>query len=150
MAVDFSKILAKQATEIEKPAPLPIGSYLINNPALPQFKGLGKEESPAAVFSVVILSPGEDVDPEALAEYENGGKRPWKGKKVTFNRFLTEASEFRTKEEICNAFGIEEEGKSLGQIFNETVNKQCMIHIKHRPSDDGTQMYMEVEKLAAV
>lgn len=145
MAVDFSKILSKQATEIEKPKPLPIGSYICNNPQLPTFKGLGKEESPAAVFRVIVLAPDEDVDPQELTDYGE-----WKGKPITFNRFLTEASEWRTKEEICQAFGIEEEGKTLGQIFNETVNRQVRVTIKHRPSDDGTQMYMEVEKLSAV
>lgn len=145
MAVDFSKILGKQASEIEKPKPLPLGHYICNNPQLPAFKGLGKDESPAAVFSVVVLAPGDDVDPEALAEFGE-----WKGKKITFNRFLTEASEYRTKEEICQAFGIEQEGKNLGQIFNETINRQVLVEISHRPSQDGSEMYMEVKSLGAV
>lgn len=145
MAVDFTKILQKQTASIEKPKPLPIGSYIANNPQLPKFQGIGKNETPAATFGLVIIAPGEDVDPEQLAAYGE-----WKGKSVRFNMFLTENSEFRTMEELTNVFGIEQEGKTLGQMFNETINKQCLVHIKHRPSDDGTEMFHEVEKLAAL
>ena len=64
--------------------------------------------------------------------------------------FLTEGTEYRTKEELVNAFGIEEAGKNLGQMFNETINKQVIVKIRHRPNDDGTDIYAEVESLAAV
>ena len=144
MAVDFSKILSKQASAIEKPKPLPIGTYLCNNPQLPRFLGIGKQESPAAQFSFVVLVPQEDVSAEELAEFGD-----WKGKIIKHNMFLTENSEFRTKEELHNVFGVEEEGKTLGQMFGETVNKQCLVTIRHRPSEDGQTMYSEVEKLSA-
>ena len=145
MAVDFSKILQKQATEIEKPKPLPIGSYVAVNPKLPDFKGVGKNETPAAEFALVVLAPMDDVDPEHLAAYGDV-----KGKSVRHRMFLTEGTEYRTKEELVNAFGIEEAGKNLGQMFNETINKQVIVKIRHRPNDDGTDIYAEVESLAAV
>lgn len=145
MAVDFSKILRKQATEIEKPKPLPIGSYVAVNQKLPDFKGVGKNETPAAEFALVVLAPMDDVDPEHLAAYGDV-----KGKSVRHRMFLTEGTEYRTKEELVNAFGIEEAGKNLGQMFNETINKQVIVKIRHRPNDDGTDIYAEVESLAAV
>ena len=145
MAVDFSKILQKQAAEIEKPKPLPIGSYVAVNPKLPDFKGVGKNETPAAEFALVVLAPMDDVDPEHLAAYGDV-----KGKSVRHRMFLTEGTEYRTKEELVNAFGIEEAGKNLGQMFNETINKQVIVKIRHRPNDDGTDIYAEVESLAAV
>lgn len=145
MAVDFSKILQKQANEIEKPKPLPIGSYVAVNQKLPDFKGVGKNETPAAEFALVVLAPMDDVDPEHLAAYGDV-----KGKSVRHRMFLTEGTEYRTKEELVNAFGIEEAGKNLGQMFNETINKQVIVKIRHRPNDDGTDIYAEVESLAAV
>ena len=145
MAVDFSKILQKQATEIEKPKPLPNGSYVAVNQKLPDFKGVGKNETPAAEFALVVLAPMDDVDPEHLAAYGDV-----KGKSVRHRMFLTEGTEYRTKEELVNAFGIEEAGKNLGQMFNETINKQVIVKIRHRPNDDGTDIYAEVESLAAV
>jgi hypothetical protein len=144
MAVDFSKILQKQAAEIEKPIPLPVGTYLCNNPALPKFIELGQNKTPCAEFGLVALQPGDDVDAAQLAAVPN-----WKGKSIRHRMFLTEDSAFRTKEELVNVFGLEEGDKTLGQLFNETVSKQVWVTIKHRPSDDGTQMYVEVEKLAA-
>lgn len=145
MAVDFSKILSKQAEAIEKPKPLPIGSYLCVNPKLPEFKAIGKNETPAAEFGLVISAPSDDVDPDDLKAYGDV-----KGKTIRHRMFLTEGTEYRTKEELVNAFGVEEAGKNLGQMFNETVNKMVLVTIKHRPSEDGTEMYSEVEKLAAV
>lgn len=145
MAVDFSKILGKQAAAIEKPKVKPVGTYLCNNPQLPKFIAMGKAESPCAEFGLVVLAPQEDVDAEALQEF--GEVR---GKSIRHRMFLTEASEWRTKEELANSFVIDQEDKTLGQMFNETINKQVLVTIKHRPSDDGQTMYEEVEKLAAV
>jgi hypothetical protein len=144
MAVDFSKILQKQATEIEKPKPLPVGSYVCINSALPKFVGVGKNETPAAEFSLTIIAPVE-VDMEALSAYGEV-----KGKNIRHRQFLTEGTEFRSKEELVNAFQIDPEGKNLGQLYNETINKQVIVTIKHRPSEDGTEIYHEVEGLAAV
>lgn len=145
MTVDFSKILGKQTQEIEKPKPLPMGTYVCNNPALPRFIELGQNKTPCAQFNLTVIAPGDDIDAEQLSEYGE-----WKGKSIRHNMFLTEDSLFRTKEELCNAFTIEEEGKTLGQVFNETVNRQVLVTLTHRPSDDGTTMYVQVEKLAAV
>jgi len=145
MAVDFSKILSKQAEAIEKPKPLPIGTYICVNQALPTFTGVGKNETPCAEFSLKVIAPTEDVDTAELATYGE-----YKGKSIRHRMFLTEGTEFRTKEELVNAFGVSEAGKNLGQMFNETINKQVMVTIKHRPSDNGEDMFAEVEKLAAV
>lgn len=144
MAVDFSKILQKQASEIEKPKPLPIGTYLCVNPKLPEFKGVGKNETPCAEFSLTIMAPVE-VDADDLTAYGEV-----KGKSIRHRMFLTEGTEYRTKEELVNAFGLDEAGKNLGQLFNETINGQVLVTIKHRPSEDGTEIYHEVEGLAAV
>jgi hypothetical protein len=143
MAVDFSKILAKQANEIEKPKPLPIGDYLAVNPKLPDFKGIGKNETPCAEFGLTVIVATDTVDPDHLAEYGEV-----KGKTIRHRMFLTEATEYRTKEELENAFGIDPEGKNLGQMFNETVNKQVLVTIGHRPSEDGTEIYAEVTGIA--
>lgn len=144
MAVNFAAILGKQASAIEKPKPLPIGTYMCNNPALPSFKGIGKDETPCAEFGLIVLQPTDDVNPQELADYGD-----WKGKRVRHRMFLTEASEFRTKEELKNAFGIDD-NQTLGQMFNETINKQVLVKIKHTPNADGTDMFAEVESLAAV
>lgn len=143
--VDFSKILSKQAAAIEKPKPLPVGSYIALNPALPSFEAVGKKETPAAVFQFQIVAPSEDVDMQELKAYGD-----WKGKKQRHVLYLSEAAEYRTKEELVNSFGLEEGDKTLGQLFNETVNKQVMITIRHRPSDDGTGIYAEIEKIAKI
>jgi len=142
MAIDFSKILSKKAAEIEKPKPLPVGTYLGIATALPTFEGIGKKETPAAVYSFNIVQPIE-VDSEDLTAYGEV-----KGKSVRYNMFLSEASEFRTKEEIVAAFGVEEGDKTLGQMFNETVNVPVILHIIQQPSEDGTEIYARCEEIS--
>ena len=143
MAVDFSKLLSKQANAIEKPKPMPIGHYIAVNQKLPDFKGIGKNETPGAVFALVILAPTEDVDQDQLKEYGE-----IKGKSVNYTQWLSEASEFRAKEELKNAFDIEETGKTLGQMYNETINKQVLVEITHEPSQDGTEMFSRATAIA--
>ncbi len=143
--VNFSAILQNQASAIEKPKPLPIGSYICTNPALPEFKELGQNKTPCAEFSLKVMASSDDVDPEQLAEFGD-----YKGKNVRHRMFLSENSLFRSKEELVKAFALEEEGKNLGQLFNETVNKQVLVTIKHTPTQDGTDIYAEVEGIAAV
>lgn len=143
--VDFSKILGKQAAAIEKPKPYPVGTYIALNPKLPDFSAIGKKETPGAVFGLTLIAPTEDVDLDQLKEYGD-----IKGKTIRHTMYLSEATEYRTKEELKNSFGIDEEGKTLGQMFNETINKQVYVTIRHRPSDDGQEIYAEVEKLAKV
>jgi len=145
MAVNFAAILGKQAQEIEKPKPLPVGSYICVNPKLPDFKAVGKNETPCAEFGFKVIAPSDDVDPAELQAFGD-----YKGKNVRHRMFLTEGTEFRTKEELVNAFNIDEAGKTLGQMFNETINKQVIVKIKHTPTEDGSDIFAEVESLAAV
>ena len=63
--------------------------------------------------------------------------------------FLTDKSEYRTKEELVKVFNIDEGDKTLGQLFNETINRQLMVTVKHTPTQDGTDVFAEVEALAA-
>jgi len=145
MAVDFSKILGKQAEEIEAPKPLPVGSYICTNPKLPDFQEIGRNGTPGANFSLVVIAPSDDVDPDSIREFGEV-----KGKTIRHTMWLSEGAEFRTKEELVNAFALEEAGKSLGQLFNETINKQILVTIKHEPTQDGTGIIARVEKIAAV
>ena len=85
-----------------------------------------------------------DVDPTEIQEF--GDVR---GKVIRHRMFLTDKSEYRTKEELIKVFGLEEGEKTLGQLFNETVNRQLIVTIKHTPTQDGTDVFAEVEALAA-
>lgn len=143
MAVDFSKILGKQAEAIEKPKPMPVGTYVAVNQKLPEFQGIGKNETPGANFTLVILAPTEDVDLDQLKEYGD-----IKGKSVRYTQWLSELSEHRSKEELKNAFDIDETGKTLGQMYNETINKQVLVTISHEPSQDGTEIYSRATAIA--
>jgi len=143
MAVDFSKLLSKQASTIEKPKAIPIGHYIAVNQKLPDFKGIGKNETPGAVFALVLIAPTEDVDQDQLKEYGE-----IKGKSVNYTQWLTEASEYRATQELCNAFDIEMGEKTLGQIYNETINKQILVEITHEPSQDGTEMFHRATAIA--
>lgn len=85
------------------------------------------------------------MDPDALREFGE-----FKGKTIRHRLFLTETSLFRSKEELVNAWGLDEEGKALGQLFSEIINQPVYVKIKHTPTADGTDVFAEVEALAKV
>lgn len=144
MAVNFAAILGKQADTVEAPKNIPIGEYIAINQKLPEFKAIGQNETPGANFSLVILAATESVDPDQLKEFGDV-----KGKTIQHTMWLSENSEYYTIQELEKTFGIESTGKTIGQMFNETINKQVIVSIEHVPTKDGTAIRHQSAGLAA-
>ena len=145
MSTNFTDILNKRADEIERPKPLPVGTYLGMVQGAPEFGNIGKENTAVANFTIRLLQANDDVDREALANV--GGLD---GKTVRHRFFLTDAAMYRLKEFLVNDLQIEEGTSTLGQLVSEAAGRQVYLTIKHRPSQDGSQIYHEVGSTAKV
>ena len=137
----FSDALNRKADEIEKPKPLPVGTYVCTIPGPPEMKELGQQQTPAAIYQVRVVSPGPDVDSEALMAM--GGVQN-KTLRLTF--FLTEDALYRFRDFLVETLGIESNGRALGEMMPDSVNRMFNATIKHRPSPDGTQLYAEIDR----
>lgn len=139
----FSEILNKRSEEIERPKPLPVGTYLMMIPAPAEIKQIGKNNTDAAEFQCRVVQAMDDVDASAL---EAAGGIQNKTMRLTF--WLTEEAAFRLKEFLINALEVDENGRTLGEMMPDAVNRMFKAQIKHRPSPDGTQIYAEIGQTA--
>jgi len=141
---NFADILNKQNDDIERPKPLPVGTYLGIVSGPPEIGPIGQKQTLAAKYSIKLLAPQADVDQSALMEMGGIGERS-----VTHTLFLTADAAWRAKEFLEHC-GVETSGKTLGESLAEAPGRQVMVKLKHRPSPDGTQLYTEIAATAQV
>jgi hypothetical protein len=143
---NFTAILDKPASAVEKPRPYPVGTYLAVITDEPeQGETSSEKRTPFLKFKAKLLAPQADVDQAELIA--QGGIA---GKTTTITQWLTEDSLYRLKTFLTDHLGIDETGKSLRQMIAETRNRQLLVTIKHRASKDGTSVIAEVDKTAPV
>jgi hypothetical protein len=143
---NFGAILDTPSQEIERPKPLPQGTYTCVVNGLPRMDKSAKKGTEFVEFNLNILAAGEDVDEDALGEM---GGIAGKSTRVTF--YLTESSVWRLKKFLVDDLGIEEEDDlTLRGMISMAPGRQVLAHIKHTPSDDGTSVFANVASTAPV
>ncbi len=144
-AQNFESILDKPASEIERPKPLPQGTYVCTVKGLPRFDKSSKKQTPFVEFTLQPIEAGEDVDEDDLKAI--GG---FKNKTIRATYYETEDAIWRLKKFIEDC-GIEiDDGVSLRQLLEETPGKQVAAFIKHQASDDGQAVYAQLASTAPV
>lgn len=141
---NFGSILDKPSSDIERPRPVPQGTYLCTIKGLPRYDKSSKKQTEFAEFTLVPLQAMDDVDADELTTM--GGLTD-KEFKHTF--YLTEKSAYRLKEFLVDDLGIDEQD-SLRPMMDETPGKQVLVYIKHTPSEDGKSVYANVGSTAKV
>ena len=141
----FASVLDMPASDIERPKPLPVGSYVCVVQGQPKIDKSSKKQTEYVEYTLKLLEALNDVDTDALDAV--GGIQE-KFTKVTF--YLTENSVYRLKEflEHCGV-DMEEEG-SLRQYIAEAPGKQVVAHIIHEASQEGDAVYARVKNTTAV
>lgn len=142
----FTDLLNKPVADIKAPVPLPVGTYLVMVTGQPEHKEVGKEKTDAYDFPIKFMSPGPDVDQEALLTSLDGTALT--ERKMNHRFFVTEASLHRLKEYLTDVLGIEDKGAGLGAMIPEAIGRQYYATIGHRPSDDGKQLFMDIKSSA--
>lgn len=138
----FGAILDKPSVEVERPKPLPAGTYLCVVAGMPRYDKSSKKGTEFAEFTCKVLQAGEDVDQDALEEM--GGIAD---KVIKNTYYITPDALFMLKEFLINC-GIEEGEKTLRQMIDEVPGCQVLITVKHRAGDNG-RVFMEVAGTAS-
>lgn len=141
---NFTDILNTPVNEIEKPKPRPAGTYIGVVTKNPEITKVGQKETMAAIFYVKFIAPGPDIDASSLAEAGGLGDR-----ELRITQFLTKEALWRLKEFFV-ALGLDADSGTVGELLPQTVGRQAHFKIKHRPSQDGTQLYEEFDSAAAL
>ena len=144
-APNFGSILDRAPSEIEKPKPLPQGSYITVLVGQPRFDKSAKKQTEFVEFTHKLLAAQEDVDEDELKSM--GGIK----EKVMKNTFyLTEGAAWRLKEFLEHC-GIDlDDCENLRAAVEETPGKQVGIFINHEASQDGTSVVARVGKTFVV
>jgi hypothetical protein len=138
---DFEKILSKPMSEVERPKPVPVGTYLVGVIGLPEYGESERKKTPRARYTLEILEPQQDVDPVAVEE--RGGVV---GSTIRHDVWLTDNNMWRAREFVENC-GISIGQMGIGEALESVNGAQLLVLIRHEPAQDGSdQLYARIAK----
>lgn len=122
---DFSEILNKEASKVEKPKPLPEGTYLATIMSYSN-DTVGQKETPACNVSVKMIDAMEDVSTDELPPN-------WDQKENRITFWLTEDAQYRFVNNFLNeALGLDIESKTIGELQEEMVGATFKVAVTQR------------------
>lgn len=131
---NFASLLDAAPTEVNRPKPLPVGTYLCTVGGWEAGKS-SRKQTPYVEFTSKVISAMEDVDPEELEAM--GG---FAGKELRLTYYTTEDAVYRLDEfhEHC---GIDlDEAVSRRQRCDEVQNAQVLVKIRHESSQQDASI----------
>lgn len=144
---NLQDILNTRADEVEKPKPLPVGTYTAKALKLAFDVTKSENQTPYARVTFGIEAPGPDVSSEALEAY---GKSPI-GKEINKDFYLTDDAMYRFTAFMQDALGINLSGRTLRESASEIIGRRCLITVTQTPSKkDPSVVYSNVDDCAAI
>jgi hypothetical protein len=154
---NFRDILDTPATEVTRPKPTPIGTYLVTVKGNYEEGETPNTHSPYADFTLGFRQAQGDVDEEALTEYltqGNGQVAKLTDKTIRYRLWTSDKALFRLLRFLkdCGIPEQDEDGNvyTVRDMMQLAPNSQVLIYIKHRPGDDNESMYAEIGRTAKV
>lgn len=140
---NIASVLDTPSKSIEKPKPVPVGSYITTCRELPRIDKSKEKQTEFSEYTLFFKSALDDVDVEALEEM--GG---FKGKSTRATFYHTPDAIWRLKKFLTD-MGIPEEnddGEDLTLRERMQMVRNCDVGVKmiHKPSGDGQDMYANV------
>lgn len=151
MQMTVDEILNMPVDQIERPKPIPQGTYLAR--VGKHVKGYtkpkdGRDPTPLYKFRIHLVKPTEDVDPEALEAF--GGIETISQTEIDYDFYMTDRAAFMLKEFLVKACRLDGTGKSLAQLMPESNGVYVLASIKHSVSQkDNESIYANIDSFAA-
>lgn len=142
---NFAALLNVKADTVEKPKPLPQGTYL-GTITGHEFDESQKKKTPFVRFHIQPVSPEPDVDEELFTEF--GGQAKLASKKQRTDFYLTEDSMFRLTDFLKDVCKLDADGRTLAELIPETTGVQIKFNISH--SINNGEVYANIADMAAV
>lgn len=147
---NFASILDRPSTEIERPKPLPQGTYSTVVNGLPRYDKSSKKQTEFVEFTLKVLAAGEDVDEDDLKAWmqkPDGTTRSLADASIRATYYLTEDAAWRLKK-FLEDLGTTDEDGSLRQRIEMAPGRQVNVFMKHRASEDGSTTFAEIGSTA--
>ena len=139
----FESILDKPSSAIERPKPLPTGTYICIVKGMPRYDKSSQKQTPFVEFTLQPTTACDDVDADDLEAM--GG---FVNKTIKATYYLTEDSAWRLKDFLGHC-QVEESG-TLRQMCEHTAGCEVYATIKHEASNDGQSVFAKLGSTAAV
>jgi hypothetical protein len=150
---NFADILDRAPSEIEKPKPLPVGTYSTVLQGQPRQDKSSKKQTPFVEFQHKFMAPGDDVDSDALKDaltMADGTVKKLQDITMRNTFYLTENSAWRLKDFLQDCgFDIDDDEQSLREMIESSAGRQVNVYVKHTPSQDGKSTFAEIGSTAA-
>lgn len=148
-APSFESILDTPVANVERPKPLPAGTYDAIVRGLYEEGVSSQKKTPFVKFTYAIQAAHDDVDEDELAELltdKDGARSPISDKIIKDTYYTTPDALFRLTDclENMQIEGLDQ--KSIRQALSETPNAGIRIVVGHRASEDGQQIFAEVKR----
>src|SRR6266481_9087597 len=138
-STNFQDILNRPSEEIKPMPTLPLGSYHTVVIGLPEQGQSSKKKTDFLKFTHRVVAPLDDVDPEAIAEFEAEGETI-AGQEVENIFYITLKSANMLKEFIINC-GVDLTGKTMAEGLDEVPNSEVIINVKHEMSEKSKRIF---------
>jgi hypothetical protein len=150
----FGNLLSKKVDQVEKPKPLPEGTYVgqVLSHALGKSQ---KKQTPQVEFTLAIIEAGSDVDSTALEAAGGLNRSDGNPRTMKLTYYITEDSLFRLSE-FLKHLGLGDSTESMEMLIaNETAGKKVGLYIGHRAGEasapgEEAPIYAEIKKTVQV
>lgn len=136
MAADFKDLLKINLDDVEKPKPVPAGTYT-GRIAKYEFNESSNKKTPFVRYYVQLTGAEADVDSDALEGINLAEKQLRK------DYYITKDALYRLKD-FLGSCGIEVQGRALGETIPESLNASVILDVKQRNSEDGKDIFNDV------
>lgn len=149
-ATTFESILDTPADSVERPKPLPVGTYnaIIRGQYEEDVSAIKK--TPFVRFTYAFQSAEPDVNEDDLEEAltSKDGTVTKLTEKTIKDTYYTSAAALFMLTEMLERIGIELENKSIRVALSETPNMAVKVQIEHGISNDG-HPFAQVKRVMA-
>ena len=149
MAINFESLLDTNMDDVERPIPVPQGSYLAS---VKGYEATTSKDGNTGgfIFTLTLISPFEDtVDQDELDDYGDISEREptmrwyvWQGKDeksvaYPFKRFLD------------SVLNVPVDGRTLSESMADSVGQQCLITVIHKMNQEN-EPFAVIDAVATV
>src|SRR5215469_10377683 len=123
----FSDILDREMGDsVDRPKPLPVGSYVCIVKGLPEQGESEKKKTPFVEFTLQVIQAGPDVDEEALQEFlarKDGSVKSLQEQTIRATFYTTEDALWRLQKFLLEDLKIEGNRK-ISLMINDSPGRQ--------------------------
>jgi hypothetical protein len=144
----MESILDTPSEHIERPKPLPQGSYITVVQGNPRFDKSSEQQTEFVEFTLKILQTEDDVDEDDLDKFltnGDGSKKPLNEVTTRHTFYLTDRALYRLKD-FTRHCGIDSNRGTPRQWIAELPGCQVGIHVKHKPFTSGEGVSANIDR----